>query len=121
MDADLTLKDVMEVVLNIQSTMEKFPAMVRVECEKFMTEHRDDLIAAATPAITKNVLEAVQPMINAQIASNQATVAETMRARDELVFNKLAALESQNDALEKTIKSPNALLLSKLSVLLSLL
>jgi hypothetical protein len=109
MDADLTLKDVMEVVLNIQSTMEKFPAMVRVECEKFMTEHRDDLIAAATPAITKNVLEAVQPMINVQIASNQATVEETMRARDELVFNKLAALESQNDALEKTIKSPNAL------------
>jgi hypothetical protein len=110
MDADLTLKDVMEVVLNIQSTMEKFPTMVRAECEKFMTEHRDDLIAAATPAITKNVLEAVQPMINAQIASNQATVEETMRARDELVFNKLAALESQNDALEKTIKSPNALL-----------
>jgi hypothetical protein len=33
-----------------------------------------------------------------------------MRARDELLFKKLAALESQNDALEKTIKSPNALL-----------
>eukprot|EP00884_Botryococcus_braunii_P010306 jgi/Botrbrau1/19277/Bobra.0073s0024.1 len=75
-----------------------------------MAEHRDDLIAAATPTITKNVLEAVQPIIDAQIASNQATVEETMRARDELLFNKLAALESQNDALEKTIKSPNALL-----------
>jgi hypothetical protein len=37
----------------------------------------------------------------AQIASNQATVEETMRARDELVVNKLATLESQNDALEK--------------------
>jgi hypothetical protein len=79
MDADFTLNDVMEVVLNIQSTMDKIPTMVRAECEKFLTEHRDDLIAAATPAITKNILEAVQPMINAQIASNQATVEETMR------------------------------------------
>eukprot|EP00884_Botryococcus_braunii_P001228 jgi/Botrbrau1/11105/Bobra.0219s0014.1 len=38
------------------------------------------------------------------------SVEETMRARDELLFNKPAALESQNDALEKTMKSPNALL-----------
>eukprot|EP00884_Botryococcus_braunii_P003462 jgi/Botrbrau1/13116/Bobra.0187s0073.1 len=109
MGEELTLKDLMEAINNINNTLAQLPAMVRTECANFMAEHRDDLITAATPTITKNVLEAVQPMIDAQIASNQATVEETMRARDELLFNKLAALESQNDALEKTIKSPNAL------------
>jgi hypothetical protein len=110
MEEELTLKDLMKAINNIYSTLAQLPAMVRTECANFMAEHRDDLITAATPTITKNVLEAVQPIIDAQIASNQATVEETMRARDELLFNKLAALESQNDALEKTIKSPNALL-----------
>eukprot|EP00884_Botryococcus_braunii_P003539 jgi/Botrbrau1/13186/Bobra.242_1s0016.1 len=107
MEGELTLKDLMNAINNINNTLAQLPAMVRTECANFMAEHRDDLIAAATPTITKNVLEAVQPIIDAQIASNQATVEETMRARDELLFNKL---ESQNDALEKTMKSPNALL-----------
>jgi hypothetical protein len=110
MDEEFTLKDIMEAIKSLKITFDKVPEMIRTECVKFMSEHRDDLVAAAIPTITQNVLEAVQPMIQAQIAITQATVEETMRARDELMFNKLTALESQNDALEKTIKSPNALL-----------
>jgi hypothetical protein len=100
----------MEAINNLKSKFDQFPEMVRTECVKFLSEHRDVLVTAATPTTTQNVLEAVQPMIKAQIANTQAAVEETMRAKDELMFNKLTALESQNDALEKTLKSPNALL-----------
>jgi hypothetical protein len=110
LEEEITLKDIMTAINKIYGIIEQIPTTVRRECQKFLSEHKDDLVAAFTPAITQNVVEAVEPLITAQISSNQAIVEETMRARDELIFNKLVALESHEDALEKIIKSPNALL-----------